>query len=70
MHLTDVDIHVLGEQVKAVHGDDVYIATLQRALAVATRNSVSGVEASHGPLTTDAVLHAIRTEFLKLLRPN
>ena len=70
MHLTDVDIHVLGEQVKAVHGDDVYIATLQRALAIATRNSVTGVDVSHGPLTTDAVLHAVRTEFLKLLRPN
>ena len=84
MHLNDLDIHILGENVKALHGDDVYIATLQRALAVATRKSVRpseaaqgpcpaarhGVEVSEGALTTEAVLDALRTEFLKLLRPN
>lgn len=60
MQLDDLDIHVLGDHVKAVHGDDVYIATLQRALAKSVRTALS----------TEAVLAAVRTEFLKLLRPN
>jgi hypothetical protein len=82
--LSDLDIHELGERVKALYGDDVYDATLARALAIATRNSVPStadanapgadapaeVELPQGALTTDAVVAALRIEFLKLLRPN
>jgi hypothetical protein len=77
--LSDLDVHELGERVKALDGDDVYDATLQRALAIATRNTVpASGEAedvspavSVGPdlparaLTSDAVVAALRTEFLK-----
>ena len=84
MDLSDLDIHELGERVKALYGEDVYDATLARALAIATRNSVpsaadenesgadapAGVEFPQDALTTDAVVAALRTEFLKLLRPN
>ena len=64
MNLNDVAIHVLGDHVKAVHGEAVYTATVQRALALATRHNVET------PLTTEAVLTTVRTEFLKLLRPH
>ena len=80
MKQSDLNVHELGDRVKALYGDEVYQATLARALAIATRDSVAsgeskpdapGVAASpHGALTTDAVLAALRTEFLKLLRPN
>ena len=83
MDLSNLDIHELGERVKALYGDDVYDATLARALAIATRNSVpfsnenepeadahAGVEFPQDALTTDAVVAALRIEFLKLLRPN
>ena len=84
MDLSELDVHELGERVKALHGDEVYQAALARALAIATRNSVrSASDASEsrpdtpgagpsppGSLTTDAVMAALRTEFLKLLRPN
>jgi len=76
--LSELDIQELGERVRALHGDDVYKATLARALAVATRNSVGAEQArsvppvgeSQGALTDDVVMTALRTEFLKLLRPN
>jgi len=84
MQLHDLNIHELGERVKSFHGDDVYSTTLQRALAIATRNSVpvsrsakaecpaapADVEEPQVALTTEAVVAALRTEFLKLLRPN
>ena len=80
MKLSDLDVHELGDRVKALHGDEVYQATLALALAIATRNRVPlgkstpnapGEAASpHNALTTEAVLAALRTEFLKLLRPN
>lgn len=78
MDLSDLDIHELGERVKTLHGEDVYEATLARALAIATRNSVDAAEVrSSAPagegqraLTSEAVVAALRTEFLKLLRPN
>jgi len=64
MHRADVDIHVLGEQVKAVHGEDVYTFALHRALTMASRNSCRTSEV----LTNDDILAAVRTEFVKLLR--
>jgi hypothetical protein len=64
MQLNELDIHVLGDHVKAVHGEDVYTSTLQRALAMASRQNVQTA------LTTEAVLATVRTEFLKLLRPH
>ena len=73
MDLSDLDIHELGERVKALHGDEVYDATLARALAIATRDSVTSSPSAAGAsdaLTTDAVVAALRTEFLKLLRPH
>ena len=78
MDLNDLDIHELGERVKALHGEDVYDATLARGLAIATRNSVEAGESRSSPvagdlqgaLTSAAVMTALRTEFLKLLRPN
>lgn len=41
MDLFDLDVHELGERVKALHGDAVYHATLARALAIATRTNCS-----------------------------
>ena len=84
MDLSDLDIHELGERVKSLHGDDVYEATLARALAIATRNSApippdakeahpdapAKAELPQSALTTNAVIAALRTEFLKLLRPH
>ena len=73
MDLSDLDLHELGERVKALHGEAVYDDTLARALAIATRDSAtsspSAADASDA-LTTDAVVAALRTEFLKLLRPH
>jgi hypothetical protein len=55
MQPDDLDeISVLADRVKAVHGDDVYTATLERALAMASRESVRTT------LTTEAVLAAVR----------
>ena len=78
MELSNLDVHELGDRVKALHGDEVYRATLARALAIATRNSVdaAGMRSRsragevQRALTSDAVVAALRTEFLKLLRPN
>ena len=64
MQLDDLEIHVLGDHVKAVHGEDVYNATLHRALAMASSKSFRTSE----ELTNDEVLAAVRAEFLKLLR--
>jgi hypothetical protein len=62
--LNEVDIHVLGEKVKQLHGEDVYTFALHRALAMASRNSCRTSEV----LTNDDILAAVRTELAKLLR--
>ena len=35
------DVAALGERVKCLYGEDVYKVTLQRALAMATRNTLA-----------------------------
>jgi hypothetical protein len=65
MDPSEVDIHMLAEKVKAAHGEHVYTFALQRALAIASGNSIRTSEA----LTNDGVLAAVRTELMKLLRP-
>jgi hypothetical protein len=80
MDVHDVDVVALGERVKSLFGEDVYKVTLQRALAIAARNTIApaAVIGETGPnadsvpigLTTDAVLFALHTEFLKLVRPH
>ena len=84
MDLDDLDVTELGERVKTLYGEDVYEATLQRALGTATRTLLAslplprrdGPDASAGAgrrtaeLTNDAVVAALRAEFLSLLRPH
>ena len=66
MHVGELDVRELGERVKSLHGEAVYGSTLQCALAIATRNAVESPSAP----TNEAVLSALRTEFLKLVRPH
>jgi len=78
MNLDALDLNEFGERVRALDGGDVYEATVQRALAIAIRNTVSaasphtaeGAELQTQALSTDAVVASLRTEFLKLLRPH
>jgi hypothetical protein len=80
-----LDIAALGERVKCLYGEDVYKVTLQRALAMATRNTLapaahstqacpdarSGIDSGQTTtLTSEAVLSALQIEFLKLVRPH
>ena len=84
MDLNDLDICEFGEKVKALHGGDVYEAALRAALATAIRNAVAVIPdandlfpnaparaqvAAHA-VTNEAVVAALRAEFLKLLRPH
>jgi hypothetical protein len=84
MNLCDLDVAALGEQVKALYGEDVYELTLRRALTMATRNTSaaapdtnaafrdasSGIDSMQTSLTTEAVLSALHAEFFKLVRPH
>ena len=76
-------VAALGERVKSLHGEEVYQVTLQRALAMATRNIAPpadtgeacpdvcpGFDSVRTTLTSEAVLSALQTEFLKLVRPH
>ena len=62
----ELDVRELGERVKSLHGEAVYGFTLRCAFAIATRNAVESPSAP----TNEAVLSALRTEFLKLVRPH
>ena len=80
----DLDVAALGEQVKSLYGDEFFQFVLQRGLAMAIRNTLAsatytkdacpesggGVEAVQKALTTEAVVSALRTEFLRLIRPH
>jgi hypothetical protein len=77
----DVGVSELGERVKAVHGEDVYQAAMQRALAIVHRTAfpVDPRTLQDDPavrqnptkvVMADALVVALRSEFLKLLRPN
>jgi hypothetical protein len=84
MGLCDLEVAELGERVKCLYGQDVYQVTLHRALVMATRNTIAsatdtndarhdvrvGCESVETALTTEAVLSALHTEFLKLVRPH
>ena len=78
MNLDDLDLDAFGGKVRAMHGADVYEATVQRALAMAICNTSndrfpdmhSGTERQTSSLTNDAVVAALRSEFLKLVRPH
>ena len=78
MNLDDFDLYEVGEKVRALHGGDVYKAAVHRALAVAIRNTrndaspdtPAALELQTMALTHDAVVAALRTEFLKLVRPH
>ncbi len=81
---TDYDslgVKELGERVKALHGEDVYQAAMQRALAVVHRTAfpVDPKALPDDPavrqnptrvVLADALAVALRAEFVKLLRPN
>ena len=66
MHVEEFDVRELGERVKSLHGEAVYGFTLQCALAIANRRAVE----SRSAPTNEAVLSALHTEFLKLVRPH
>ena len=66
MHVGELDVRDLGERVKSLHGEAVYGFTLQCALAITTRNAGESPSAP----TNEGVLSALRTEFLKLVRPH
>ncbi len=81
MDQRDLDVVTLSEQLKSLYGDDVYNVALQRALAMATRNTIAparggneadtvGNDSKRACLTTEAVLAAVHTEFLRLVRPH
>ena len=84
MGLCELDVAELGERVKSLYGQDVYKVTLQRALVMATRNTIAvaadtneacpdarpGIDSVRTALTSEAVLSALQTEFLKLVRPH
>jgi hypothetical protein len=84
MGLGDLDVAALGERVKSLYGEDVYKVTLQRALVMATRNTIAaaaesnevspearpGIDSIETALTSEAVLSALQTEFLRLVRPH
>jgi hypothetical protein len=79
-----IDVAALGERVKSLYGEDLYKVTLQRALAMATRNTIaptaetdeacrdvrSGIDSVQTAVTTEAVLSALHADFLKLIRPH
>ena len=83
MALDDLSVNQLGEQVKSVHGEEVYQAAFKRAVGIASKKAARLESAERQPLSpdhpdgppsskvlvADALAVALRTEFIRLLRP-